>query len=248
MSGHSKWDKIHRQKGVADAKRGSIFTKHSKNVTIAAKNGGDPTMNFSLRLAIDNAKRDNMPKDNIDKAIKKGTGELEGVNYEDVMYEGYAPGGIPILIEGVTDNKNRTTPEVKSILSKNGGSLGAQNSVAWMFEHKGVIHIDNEKIGDPSSLDELRRTSKDELMMELLDSGAEDVVEEDGLTVYTSFESFESVRKYLEEKNIETSYCELDWVAKDKVEVDDKKGEKIAKLVESLEEHDDVNSVYTNVA
>ncbi|MBT4722888.1 YebC/PmpR family DNA-binding transcriptional regulator [Candidatus Falkowbacteria bacterium] len=234
MSGHSKWDKIHRQKGVADAKRGSLFTKHSKNITIAAKNGGDPTMNFSLRLAVEKAKLDNMPKDNIEKAIKKGTGEIEGVNYEDVMYEGYAPGGVPILIVGITDNKNRTTPEVKAILSKNGGSLGAQNSVAWMFEHKGVIHIANAD-------------EQDELMLELLDAGAEDVLEEDGLTVYTTFENFEKVKKFLETKKIETDYSEIDWVAKDKQDVDESRADSVQKIIDALEDHDDINNVYSNV-
>ena len=234
MSGHSKWDKIHRQKGVADAKRGSLFTKHSKNITIAAKNGGDPTMNFSLRLAVEKAKLDNMPKDNIEKAIKKGTGEIEGVNYEDVMYEGYAPGGVPILIVGITDNKNRTTPEVKAILSKNGGSLGAQNSVAWMFEHKGVIHIANAD-------------EQDELMLELLDAGAEDVLEEDGLTVYTTFENFEKVIKFLETKKIETDYSEIDWVAKDKQDVDESRADSVQKIIDALEDHDDINNVYSNV-
>ena len=237
MSGHSKWSKIQRQKGVTDSRRGSLFTKHSKNITIAAKNGGDPTMNFSLRLAVDRAKQDNMPKDNIDKAIKKGTGEIAGVNYEDVMYEGYAPGGMPILIVGVTDNKNRTTPEVKAILSKNGGSLGAQNSVAWMFEHKGVIHISDAGLED-----------KDELMLELLDAGADDVVEEDGLTVYTSFENFEKVKKFLETKGVEADYSEIDWVAKDKIEVDDSRAESVQKIIDALEDHDDVNSVYSNLA
>jgi YebC/PmpR family DNA-binding regulatory protein len=236
MSGHSKWSKIQRQKGVTDSRRGSLFTKHSKNITIAAKNGGDPTMNFSLRLAIDRAKQDNMPKDNIDKAIKKGTGELGSVNYEDVMYEGYAPGGVPIIIVGITDNKNRTTPEVKAILSKNGGSLGAQNSVAWMFEHKGVIYIEDAKVKE-----------KDELMLELLDTGADDVAEEDGLTIYTTFENFENVKKFLDTKNIDTDYSEIEWVAKDKMEVDDSRGEKIQKIIDLLEEHDDVNAVYSNL-
>jgi len=188
-----------------------------------------------LRLAIDKAKMVNMPKDNIDKAVKKGTGEIEGVNYEDVMYEGYAPGGVPILIVGITDNKNRTTPEVKAILTKNGGSLGAQNSVAWMFEHKGVIHI--------GTVDE-----QDELMLELLDEGAEDVLEEDGLTVYTSFENFEKVKKFLETKSVDTDYSEIDWVAKDKQEVDDSRAESVQKIIDALEDHDDVNSVYSNIS
>jgi len=237
MSGHSKWAKIHRQKGAADAKRGNLFTKHSKNITIAARGGGDPTMNFALRLAIDKAKADNMPKDNIEKAIKRGTGEIEGVTFEEVIYEGFAPGGAALLIEGITDNKNRTTPEIKALLSKNGGSLGAQNSVKWMFEHKGVIYFGPEQI-----------SNKDELMLELIDFGADDVIEEDnGLTAYTSFENFEKVKKAIEQKDIKPEYAAIEWVAKDAQAVDAETKEKIDRLVELLEEHDDVNGVYTNV-
>ena len=237
MSGHSKWAKIHRQKGAADAARGNLFTKLSKAVSLAARNGGDPEMNFSLRLAIDKAKASNMPKDNIEKAIKRGTGELGGAVIEEMIYEAYGPKGVPLLIESVTDNKNRTTPEVKALLGKNGGSLGAQNSVKWMFEHKGVIRIGLAKVED-----------KDTLMLEIIDWGADDVLEEDdGFTVETSFKNFEKVKKEIEEKNITVDYAEVEWVAKDKVDVDDDVAEKIEKLVERLEEHDDVSSVFTNI-
>lgn len=238
MSGHSKWAKIHRQKGTADAKRSNVFTKHSKNIALAAKNGGDPDMNFALRLAIDKAKAVNMPKDKIENAIKRGTGEVAGASYEEVMYEAYGPSGVPFLIEGVTDNKNRTTPEVKAILTKNGGSLGAQNSVAWMFEHKGVFRIDLKELP----------TGKDEFMLEVLNWGAEDVVEEDdGLTVYTVFTDFEKMKQKMETEKIQTEYAELDWVAKDKQEVANEVNEKINRLVDMLEDHDDVGSVYTNI-
>src|SRR6056297_1644948 len=237
MSGHSKWHKIHRQKGAADAKRGNIFTKLAKNIAIAARNGADPEMNYSLRMAIDKAKSANMPKDKIEKAVKRGSGQLEGEQLESVIYEAYGPNGIPLLIEGVTDNKNRTTPEIKAILSKNGGPLGAQNSVKWMFEHKGVIRL---------SFDDIE--NKDELILELIDQGAEDVKEEDGgLTVITSFENFEKVKKYLEEKNLKTDYAEIEWLAKEKQTVDEEVLEKIDKIVDRLEEHDDVNNVYTNL-
>ena len=220
-----------------DLLRSNLFTKLSRNITIAARNGGDPEMNFSLRMAIDKAKASSMPKDNIEKAIKRGTGELEGGALEEVMYEGYGQGGVALLIEGVTDNKNRTTPDIKALLSKNGGSLGAQNSVQWMFEHKGVIGIQPEQIKD-----------KEDLMLELIDFGAEDVVEDDdGLTVYVSFANFEKVKKAIEQKEINLAYAEVEWVAKDAVDVDTSIQEKIEKIVEVLEDYDDVNAVYTNL-
>jgi YebC/PmpR family DNA-binding regulatory protein len=237
MSGHSKWAKIHRQKGAADAKRGNLFTKLSKNISVAARNGGDPDMNFSLKLAVDRAKSSNMPKDKIENAIKRGTGEMGGAVIEEVVYEAYGPNGIPLIIEGVTDNKNRTTPEVKAILGKNGGSLGAQNSVQWMFERQGVIYIANDKI-----------TDKDELTLELIDCGAADVVDEEGgLAVYTSFSDFEKVKKELEIKNIQPEEAQIEWVAKDKVTAEEEIQNRIDRIVDLLEEHDDVNSVFTNL-
>lgn len=237
MSGHSKWATTKHKKAAADAKRSNLFTKLSKNITIAARNGGDPEMNFSLRMAVDKAKAASMPKDNIEKAIKRGTGELEGGSLEEVTYEGYGPSGVALLIEGITDNKNRTTPEVKAILSKSGGSLGAQNSVQWMFEHKGVLGVELTQVQD-----------KDELTLELIDEGADDVAEEDGsLTVYCSFASFEKIKKVLESKKIELSYAEVEWIAKDPVEAESDVQEKIDKIVDALEDHDDVNAVFTNL-
>jgi len=237
MSGHSKWASIKHKKGAADAKRANLFTKLSKNITVAARNGGDPDMNFSLRMAVDKARALSMPKDNIERSIKKGTGELTGEVLEEVIYEGYGPGGVALLIEGITDNKNRTTPEVKAILTKSKGSLGAQNSVKWMFEHKGVIGIELSEVKD-----------KDELSLELIDVGADDVVEEDnGLTIYSDFLNFEKVKKELEKKNIKLEYAEVEWVAKDEVDVDEVMQERIDKIVEALEEHDDVNGVFTNL-
>ncbi len=237
MSGHSRWAKIHRQKGVADAARGNLFTKVSKNISLSARSGGDPEMNFALKLAIDKAKECNMPKDKIENAIKRGTGELGGAVLEEVLYEAYAPSGAPLLITGITDNKNRTTPEIKALLNKNGGSLGAQNSVQWMFERKGVVRLNLENVQD-----------KDTLLLEAIDFGAEDVLEEDsGLTVLTSFTNFEKVKKELEKKGSKIDYAEIEWVAKDKVKGEGAEVEKIENLVEKLEEHDDVNSVFTNV-
>ncbi len=237
MSGHSKWATTKRRKDAVDSKRANAFTKLSHNISIAAKRGGDPEMNFSLFTAIEKAKSVNMPKDNIEKAVKRGTGELGGAIIEEVLYEGFGPGGIAILVEGVTDNKNRTTPEVRAILSKYGGSLGAQNSVKWMFEHKGVIHLQGDQIKD-----------KDELILELIDSGADDVMEEDGgLTIYSGFANFEKIKKQLEQKSLKLAYAEMEWVAKEKQSASDEISEKIQNIVEILEEQDDINSVYVNV-
>ena len=237
MSGHSKWATTHRAKELADAKRGNIFTKLSRNISIAARKGGDPEMNFSLFTAIEKAKNANMPKDNIEKAIKRGTGELEGATLEQVMYEAFGSGGTALLIDGVTDNKNRTTSEVKLILTKHGGSFGAQNSVQWMFAQKGVIRLDAADVKD-----------KDALSMELVDVGADDVVDEDGgLTVYTTFANYEKVKKFLESKKINPGYSEVEWIAKDKVPVDEETRGKVESLIEALEAYDDVNNVYCNM-
>jgi len=238
MSGHSKWATTHRAKELADAKRGNIFTKLSRNISIAARKGGDPEMNFALFTAIEKAKAANMPKDNIEKAIKRGTGELEGATIEEVVYEGYGPGGIALLIIGTTDNKNRTTSEVKMHLTKHGGTFGAQNSVQWMFAQKGVIRLDAADAKD-----------KDALMMELIDAGAQDVVDEEGgLTVYTAFAEFEKVKEWLDGKGIKPSYAEMEWIAKDKVPADDETRSKVESLIEVLEAHDDVNAVFCNIA
>ncbi len=237
MSGHSKWATTHKQKEATDAKRGNLFTKLSKNISLASKKGGDPETNFSLRLAIEKAKEANMPKDNIEKAIKRGTGEISGLVLENVFYEGYAPNGVALLIDGVTDKKARTTPEVKAILTKFGGSLGTQNSVQWMFEHRGVFRIENDNLKD-----------KDSLTLELLDNGAEDIIEEDdGLTVFSSFESFEKLKKFLESKNINSVFSELEWIAKDKIKISEEARQSVDKLIENLQGHDDINNVFTNI-
>ncbi len=237
MSGHSKWATTKNKKAAIDAKKSSSFTKLSKNISIAARRGGDPDTNFSLRLAIDKARAGNMPKDNIEKAIKRGTGELDGATLEEVMYEGYGPSGIAVLVEAVTDNKNRTTPEIRSIITKAGGSLGAQNAVLWMFDHKGVIRIKAEEIVD-----------KDKFLLEVIELGAEDVVEEDnGFTVKTAFADFEQVKRGLETIGLTPDYAEIEWIAKDSVEATPETQEKVQGLVETLEAHDDVNAVYTNI-
>lgn len=236
MSGHSKWATIKRKKAAIDAKRGKIFTKLIKEITIAARHGGgDPAGNPRLRLAVDNAKAQNMPQDNIDRAIKKATGELEGVTYHELTYEGYGPAGIAVLAEVATDNKNRTVAEVRHVFSKNGGSLGENGSVAWMFDRKGIITLPGQG------------KTEDDIMNIILESGADDLqTEEDFFEVSTSIESFESVRKAIAENGLEIENASLQWVAKNLLEVKGEDTEKVMKLIESLEDIDDVQNVYSN--
>ncbi len=236
MSGHSKWATIRRKKAVVDAKRGKMFTKLIKEITIAAREGGgDPDANPRLRLAVDNAKAANMPADNIDRAIKKATGELEGVIFHELTYEGYGPGGIAILVEVATDNKNRTVAEVRHLFSKNGGSMGESGSVAWMFEHKGII-----------SLPQQGKTEEDILGI-VLDEGAEDLSTQDEyFEVQAPVESFEPVRKALLNNNLQIENASLQWIAKNNISVTGEDSEKIMKLIEGLEDIDDVQNVYSN--
>ena len=237
MSGHSKWSTIKRKKAVVDAKRGKIFTKLIKEITIAARQGGgDPGANPRLRLAIDNAKAANMPADNIDRAVKKATGELEGVNYSELNYEGYGPGGVAIYIESVTDNKNRTVAEVRHLLSKHGGSMGESGSVAWMFDRKGVITLP------------VQGKTEDDIMEIILDAGAEDIeTEEEYFEVTTDLESFENVRKALVDAELEVENASLQWIAKNTIKVEgEEQTEKLIKLIDALEDNDDVQNVYSN--
>jgi len=233
MSGHSKWSKIHRQKGVADAKRGAIFTRLGKAVTIAAREGGgNPESNFKLRLAMDQARAGNMPKENIERAIKRGTGELKGDQIDEIIYEGFGPDGVAIIIEALTDNRNRTSSEIKHILSKNGGSLGAPNSVMWMFKKKGIIRI---------------KSINDDLELELIDAGAADIVEEEGgVTIYCEAHNLQKIKSLLEEKNIEVEFADVNLIAKEKKEIDDKIKGKLERLYETLEESEDVSNYYSN--
>ncbi len=236
MSGHSKWATIKRKKAVLDAKRGKIFTKLIKEITIAAREGGgDPAGNPRLRLAVDNAKAQNMPQDNIDRAIKKATGELEGVTYHELTYEGYGPAGVALLVEVATDNKNRTVAEVRHFFSKNGGTMGETGSVAWMFDRKGVITLPAEG------------KKEDDLMEIVLEAGADDLsTEEDFFEVQTAVESFEPVRKALADKGFKIENASLQWIAKNTIEVKGEDAEKVMKLIEALEDLDDVQNVYSN--
>jgi len=237
VSGHSKWSTIKRKKGAVDAKRGRIFTRLIKEITVAARmGGGDPDGNPRLRAAIASAKTENMPKDNIERAIKKGTGELEGAVYEEITYEGYGPGGVAILVDCMTDNKNRTVADIRHFFSKNGGNLGESGCVSWMFDKKGTIVIDKEAIDE------------EELMDKALEAGAEDVVEEDNVfQVETSPDDFEAVREALEADGLEFIEASVAMVPQNTVDItDEKTARQILKLLESLEDHDDVQNVYAN--
>ena len=236
MSGHSKWSTIKHKKAALDAKRGKAWSKLSRAVTLAAKaGGGNMNDNPSLRLAIEKAKDDNMPKDTIEKAVKKGTGELEGESYEEVRYEGYAPGGVAVMCDAVTDNRHRTAPEIKKIFERAGGSLGATNCVAFMFHQKGVILIEAEKAGE-------------EQVMELaLEAGADDVISSSETHEITcSPEAFESVKGAIDDAGIEVASAELSMVADNEVTLDIDRARKVMRLVDALEEQDDVDAVYSN--
>ena len=237
MSGHSKWSTIKRKKGAADAKRGRIFTRLIKEITVAARmGGGDPDGNPRLRSAIASAKADNMPKDNIERAIKKGTGELEGAVYEEITYEGYGPGGVAVMVECMTDNKNRTVADIRHAFSKSGGNLGESGCVAWMFDKKGSILIDK------SAIDE------EELMDKALEAGAEDVLEEDNVfQVMTAPNDFETVREALQGDGLEFIEAAISLIPQNTVDIAEEKPAKaLLRLLESLEDHDDVQSVSAN--
>ena len=235
MAGHSKWKQIKRKKAVTDQKRGAMFTRLIREITIAAKaGGGDPGGNARLRTAIDAARAENMPADNIDRAIKKGTGELEGVNYEEVTYEGYGPGGAALLVQATTDNPNRTVAEIRNIFSKHGGNLGASNSVAWMFDRKGQIVIDG-------------KASEDATMEVALDAGADDMQKEGDIYVITTPPAqLHAIDLALRAKKLPVQSAEISMVPKNTVKVDGGDARKLLHLVEALEEMDDVAKVFSN--
>ena len=237
MSGHSKWHNIQGRKGKQDAVRSNSFTKFAKTITIAAQKGADPEMNFALRLAIDKAKAGGMPKDNIDRAIKRGTGELEGgVQMEELLYEGFGPGGAGVLIKVVTDNKNRSAPEIKHILSVHGGSLGGAGSVQWMFAPAGLIIM-------PLSSGQ----NREELELQLIDAGAEDIQEADGhLEIKTKPEKFQTVLRALQGQSIEPLESGIRFLPKETMAVNDEVKAKLEELFGELEAHDDVEDYYTN--
>jgi YebC/PmpR family DNA-binding regulatory protein len=239
VSGHSKWASIKHKKASTDAKRGKIFTKIVKEISIAARiGGGDLSGNPRLRTAIEKAKEVNMPSDNIKRAVMKGTGELPGVSYEEYVYEGYGPGGAAILIEVLTDNKNRTSPEIRHILTKNNGNMGEAGCVGWMFEKKGYILIEKTKIDE------------DTLMSIALDAGAEDMKndpKEDNYEIITMPEHLGKVKTAIEAASIPVSLAEITMLPKNYAPVDEKQAEQMMRLIEALEDNEDVQNVYTNV-
>jgi YebC/PmpR family DNA-binding regulatory protein len=236
MSGHNKWASIKHKKGANDAKRGKIFTKLIKEITVAARlGGGDPTGNPRLRAAILAARAENMPKDNIERGIKKGTGELEGVNYEESVYEGYGPGGAAVLVESLSDNKNRSVADIRHIFSKNGGSLGSSGCVAWMFNKKGYIALDRQAVDEET------------LMEKALDAGAEDVREdESSFEVITAPEDFEAVKAAIDELEVPYISAEVTMLPQNTTSLTGKEAEQMVRLMDMLEDCDDVQKVYTN--
>jgi YebC/PmpR family DNA-binding regulatory protein len=237
MSGHSKWSTIKHKKGAADAKRGKIFTRIIKEMTVAARlGGGDPAANPRLRAAVAEAKANNMPKDNVERAIKRGTGELEGASYEEITYEGYGPGGVALLVEAMTDNTNRTTPEIRHMFEKNGGNMGTPGSVRFQFERKGYFSVEKSAVGE------------DKLMEIALEAGADDLQTEDpdAFEIYTSPDAFEQVRQALEKNNIPTVEAKLGQMPTTYVKLDEQKAKQMMRLLEMLDDHDDVQNVWSN--
>lgn len=235
MAGHSKWNNIKHKKGAADARRGKIFTKLIKEISIAAKLGGDDiSSNPRLRSAVDKAKGENMPKDNIERAIKKGVGGMEGVNYEEIVYEGYGPGGVAVLVEVMTDNRNRSVSEVRSIFTKNNGNMGESGCVAWMFDKKGLLLFD-------------KSVDFDALFEAALEAGAEDVEEVDGqIEVRTEPATFIEVRDSLEAKGFKAESAEVTMIPQTSVALEGKQAESMLKMMDRLEDCDDVQNVYAN--
>jgi YebC/PmpR family DNA-binding regulatory protein len=236
VAGHSKWAQIKRKKAANDAKRGQHFTKLIREITVAARSGGgDPGTNARLRLAVDTAKAANMPAENIDRAVRKGTGDLEGVEYQEVVYEGYGPGGVAIYVEALTDNPNRTVSEVRYVLSRNGGTLGTSGSVAWQFERKGQLYVD------------AKRYDEDATLLAALDAGAEDMRREDDVYVIaTELLSFASVQEALRRAGIGIEQAELAMIAKNTVDVRGGDAHRLLKLLDALDDLDDVQKVHSN--
>src|SRR5215831_5975410 len=236
MSGHSKWHTIKHKKGAADAKRGKVFTRIIKELTVAARNGGgDVNMNPRLRTIVADAKAQNMPRENIERAIRRGTGEEPGVSYEDVTYEGYGPGGVGLMIETLTDNKNRTVGEIRHLLEKHAGNLAAENSVAWMFSRKGQVIVEKDKVDEEN------------LLNAALDAGADDVADDGGAwEVVCAPDSFEAVREAVKALGIEPASAEIAMVPQNFVKLEGKEAQQMLKLMEAVEDHDDVQHVWAN--
>jgi YebC/PmpR family DNA-binding regulatory protein len=232
MSGHSKWSTIKRAKEGKDAKRSNLFTKLSKNITVAARDGADPEMNFKLRMAMDKARALSMPKDNIERAVKKGSGDDDGARIESYIYEGYGPGGVALIVEILTDNKNRSVSNLKHLFSKHGGNLGSDGSVQWMFETKGQVALNKESLNEEEEL-------------QIIEAGVEDIdYNDDKIKVITSLEDLEKIKNKLQAINFEVESSEMIYLAKEKVAIT--KEEQLLKLMDDLDEDDDVNNIYIN--
>jgi len=236
MAGHSKWAQIKHKKAKADKERGKIFSKLTREIVVAARvGGGNPEFNPKLRLAIEKAKEHNMPQENIERAIKRGTGELEGVSYERVVYEGYGPGGVAILVVALTDNKNRTTNEIRHIFSKHGGSLAGVGNVAWQFEEKGVLYVEKEE------------TDEDKVLEAALEAAAEDVrIQSDTYEIIVAPKDFEKLKKEFEKRGIPYTNAEITLIPQSSIKLDKGSAERLLRLIEALEEQDDVQNVYSN--
>jgi YebC/PmpR family DNA-binding regulatory protein len=236
MSGHSRWSQIKRKKGKADVQRGKLFSKILREITVAARNGGgDPKINMRLKAAMESAKEANMPAENVKRAIQKGTGELPGEAYEEITYEGYAPGGVAVLVHVMTDNRNRTAPEIRHIFEKGGGNMGAAGAVGWMFERKGIIHVDADKVAE------------DDLLTIALEAGATDMRRvEKVFEIVTAPAEMDAVRGALDRQKVPVQDAEIAYVPQSTVRVEGKEAHAVVKLIEALEEMDDVQSVHAN--
>ncbi|HHW99376.1 MAG TPA: YebC/PmpR family DNA-binding transcriptional regulator [Firmicutes bacterium] len=238
MAGHSKWNNIKHRKAKADAQKGKIFAKVAKEIIVAVKHGGgDPENNFALRMALDKARSLNIPNDNINRAIQRGLGGAEGDNYDEFSYEGFGPGGVAVMVDLLSDNRNRTASDIRHLFSKHGGNMGENGCVAYLFDKKGLIVIDREQ----------ESRSEDEMMLLALEAGAEDLqVEEDSFEIITDPADLESVRTYLTEQGIAIASAEVSMIPQTTVSVEGEVAEKVLKLLDALEDHDDVQNVYTN--
>ncbi len=236
MAGHSHWASIKHKKGATDAKKGKAFSKISRMITVAARKGGEPDMNPKLQLALDKARAVNMPKDNVERAIQKGTGDSAGdTELFECLYEGYGPHGVALMVEILTDNKNRTAPEIRKVFERFGGNLGEAGCVSWMFEKKGLIIVNSNNMNE------------DDLMMLALDAGADDLIKTGDVFQVTCPQSdLNKVRKAIEGKNIKVETAEVSWISKNNIDLEDETGRKVLRLMDALEEHDDVQNVYSN--
>ncbi|MDH3494670.1 MAG: YebC/PmpR family DNA-binding transcriptional regulator [Acidobacteriota bacterium] len=236
MSGHSKWHSIKHKKGAADAKRGKIFTRLARELTVAARDGGgDPDMNARLRKAVADAKAANMPNDNIDRAIRRGTGEIEGVSYEEIRYEAYGPGGVAILIDTMTDNRNRTVADLRHLLSKNNGNLGESGSVAWMFDRKGYLVIGKAE------------KSEEEMFEIAIEAGAEDLKDDgENFEIFTDPDVYEDVKNAVDRAGVEAQVAEISMIPQNYVKLEGNEAQQMMRLYEAIDDHDDVQNVYAN--